>query len=41
MLDRQGLVTARFFEQAYQERSTIGIIIARLSGLSSLTIKAR
>ena len=30
MLNTQGVVTSRFFEQAYQERSTIGSIIARL-----------
>jgi hypothetical protein len=30
MLDRQGVVTARFFEAAYQERNTVGSILARL-----------
>ena len=30
MLNAQGTVTARFFEQAYQERSTVGSILARL-----------
>ena len=30
MLDRRSVVTARFFEQAYQERSTVGSIMARL-----------
>jgi peroxiredoxin len=30
MLDAQGVVTARFFEQAYQERNTVGSIMARL-----------
>jgi hypothetical protein len=30
MLNTQGVVTARFFEQAYQERSTVGSIMARL-----------
>ena len=30
MLNTEGTVTARFFEQAYQERSTIGSIMARL-----------
>ncbi len=30
MLNVQGVVTSRFFEQAYQERSTVGSIIARL-----------
>lgn len=30
LLDPQGVVTARFFEQAYQERSTVASILARL-----------
>jgi peroxiredoxin len=30
MLNSQALVTARFFEQAYQERNTVGSILARL-----------
>ena len=30
MLDPRGVVTARFFEQAYQERNTVGSILARL-----------
>ena len=30
MLNAQGVVTSRFFEQAYQERSTVGSIMARL-----------
>ena len=30
MLNTQGVVTSRFFEQAYQERSTAGSIMARL-----------
>jgi Thiol:disulfide interchange protein DsbD, N-terminal len=30
MLNVQGMVTSRFFEQAYQERSTVGSIMARL-----------
>ncbi len=30
MLNRDGVVTARFFEQAYQERVTVGTILARL-----------
>jgi AhpC/TSA family/Disulphide bond corrector protein DsbC len=30
MLNIQGVVTSRFFEQAYQERSTVGSIMARL-----------
>ena len=30
MLDAQGVVTSRFFEQAYQERTTVASILARL-----------
>jgi DsbC/DsbD-like thiol-disulfide interchange protein len=30
MLNPQGVVTSRFFEQAYQERNTVGSILARL-----------
>jgi peroxiredoxin len=30
MLNTQGVVTSSFFEQAYQERSTVGSIMARL-----------
>lgn len=30
MLNAQGVVTSRFFEQAYQERATVGSIMARL-----------
>jgi peroxiredoxin len=30
MVNTQGVVTSRFFEQAYQERSTVGSILARL-----------
>src|SRR5262245_30814776 len=30
MLDTQGVVTSRFFEPAYQERATVGSIMARL-----------
>ena len=30
MLNTKGVVTSRFFEQAYQERSTVGSIMARL-----------
>jgi peroxiredoxin len=30
MLNAHGVVTARFFEQAYQERNTVGSIMARL-----------
>lgn len=32
MLSRQGVVTARFFEQTYQERNTITSLLARLGG---------
>jgi len=37
MLNVQGVVTSRFFEQAYQERSTVGSIMARLGN----TVDAR
>lgn len=30
MLNAQGVVTSRYFEQAYQERTTVGSILARL-----------
>lgn len=30
MVNAQGIVTSRFFEQAYQERNTVGSIMARL-----------
>jgi len=30
MLNRQGVVTSRYFEQAYQERTTVGSIMTRL-----------
>jgi peroxiredoxin len=30
MLNPQGVVTSRFFEQAYQERTTVGSVLARL-----------
>lgn len=30
MLNSQGVVTSRFFEQAYQERSSVGSLLARL-----------
>ncbi|MGE3957397.1 MAG: redoxin domain-containing protein [Vicinamibacterales bacterium] len=30
ILDRTGVVTSRFFEQAYQERATVGSMLARL-----------
>jgi hypothetical protein len=30
MVNAQGVVTSRFFEQAYQEGSTVGRILARL-----------
>ena len=32
VIDQQGVVTARFFEQTYQERSTVTSILARLGG---------
>jgi hypothetical protein len=32
VLDRQGTVTARFFEQEYQARSTISSVLVRLGG---------
>lgn len=32
VLNRQGVVTAKFFEQTYQERNTITSILARLGG---------
>jgi len=32
MLSERGIVTARFFEQAYQERNTVASILARLGG---------
>ena len=32
MLSPQGVVTSRFFEQAYQERNTVASILARLGG---------
>ena len=34
MLNTQGVVTSRFFEQAYQERSTVGSIMADLATTS-------
>ena len=36
MLNTQGVVTSRFFEQAYQERSTVGSIMARLGNTVSV-----
>src|SRR5258706_12100284 len=30
IVDRHGVVTSRFFEQAYQERNTVSSILARL-----------
>jgi len=32
IIDRQGVVTSRFFENAYQERDTIASVITRLGG---------
>jgi len=36
MLSERGKVTSRFFEQAYQERSTVGSIMARLGNSTSV-----
>jgi len=36
ILDRRGIVTARFFEPAYQERSTIASVLVRLGNNVSL-----
>ena len=36
MLSDRGKVTSRFFEQAYQERSTVGSIMARLGNSTSV-----
>src|ERR1700724_4635677 len=30
IVDRQGIVTSRFFEEAYQERATVSSILVRL-----------
>jgi peroxiredoxin len=38
MLNAQGVVTSRFFDQAYQERSTVGSIMARLG--NNLDVRA-
>jgi peroxiredoxin len=35
MLSDRGIVTSRFFEQAYQERSTVGSVMARLETISA------
>jgi peroxiredoxin len=35
LLDRQGVVTARFFEEAYQERHTVASILLQLGGSGS------
>jgi AhpC/TSA family/Disulphide bond corrector protein DsbC len=43
MLSTQGVVTSRFFEQAYQERSTVASIMARLGnkvGVQSTTVSS-
>jgi peroxiredoxin len=40
IVDRQGVVTSRFFEEAYQERNTVGTVMARLGrGLSAPATK--
>jgi peroxiredoxin len=36
MLNARGVVTSRFFEQAYQERSTVGSILAKLGNNTSV-----
>jgi|CXWL01.1.fsa_nt_gi peroxiredoxin len=36
MLDARGVVTSRFFEQAYQERSTVASVLVRLGGRLTL-----
>jgi peroxiredoxin len=38
MLNGRGMVTSRFFEQAYQERTTVGSIMARLG--NNVTVQA-
>jgi peroxiredoxin len=38
MLSDRGIVTSRFFEQAYQERSTVGSVMARLG--SNISVQA-
>ncbi len=43
MLDVRGVVTARFFEQAFQERSTVSSVLVRLGGrlaLPATTVKS-
>jgi peroxiredoxin len=40
VVDRQGVVTARFFEEAYQERNTVAGILLKL-GTSGQTVDAR
>lgn len=37
MINRQGVVTARFFEDAYQERTTVSNILLKLGGNSTAT----
>ena len=37
IINRQGVVTSRFFEDAYQERTTISNILLRLGGHSTAT----
>ena len=43
VLDRNGVVTSRFFEQAYQERATVGSMLARLGNnidVQATTVKS-
>lgn len=43
ILDRNGVVTSRFFEQAYQERATVGSMLARLGNnidVQATTVKS-
>src|SRR5438309_3562411 len=40
IVDRRGIVTSRFFEEAYQERNTVASVLARLGrGLSAPALK--
>lgn len=41
MVNRQGVVTARFFEDAYQERTTVSNILLKLGGKGGSTIANR
>ena len=38
MLDAKGVVTARFFEEAYQERTTVGSILARIGDAAGVPV---